>query len=121
MRWTLILTAIYNCFGVLLFIPVLSIGRRLTGIPAAHPFYLWLVTIWIGSFAVLYARLAITRHSDRSFLIVAIIGKFAFWSLTFLFWLAGDFRGIAPLVASGDFITAILFALWLWQIRNVDN
>lgn len=121
MRWTLILTAIYNLFGVLLFIPVLSVGRRLIGLPGAHPFYLWLVTIWIGSFAVLCVRLAIEGRSDRSFLIVAVIGKFAFWSLTFLFWLVGDFRGIAPLVASGDLITAVLWAIWLWQTRNAEN
>src|SRR6266487_5429762 len=96
MQWTLVLTAIYNVFGILLFIPVLTIGRRLTGLPAAHPFYLWLVTIWIGSFAVLYVWLAVQRQSDRAFLIIAVIGKFAFWSLMLIFWLAGDFRGVAP-------------------------
>ncbi|HEV8619376.1 MAG TPA: hypothetical protein VGQ70_07790 [Candidatus Udaeobacter sp.] len=40
MRWTLFLAAIYNGFGVLLFLPLLSLGRRITGIPGAHPFYL---------------------------------------------------------------------------------
>src|SRR5207249_3035850 len=100
MRWTLVLTAIYNLFGVLLFLPPLSMGRRLIGLPDAHPFYLWLVTIWIGSFAVLYVWLAITGRPDRAFLIIAVIGKFAFWSLNLIFWLAGDFPGVAPLVAS---------------------
>jgi hypothetical protein len=121
MRWTLVLTAIYNVFGVLIFCPLLSIGRRLIGLPDAHPFYLWLVTIWIGSFAVLYVWVALKRSSDRAFLIIAVIGKFAFWSLNFIFWLAGDFPVIAPVVALGDLITAILFAWWLWETRSASN
>lgn len=121
MRWTLILTGIYNVFGVLLFIPLLSIGRRLIGIPDAHPFYLWLVTIWIGSFALLYVWVAVTRRPDRAFIMIAFIGKFAFWGLTLIFWLIGDFRVIAPIVASGDLITAILFARWLWKTRSLSS
>lgn len=118
MRWTLVLTAIYNVFGVLLFLPLLSLGRRLIGLPDAHPFYLWLVTIWIGSFAVVYVWLAVTRRPDRAFLVIAVTGKFAFWSLNVIFWLAGDFPMIAPVVALGDLITAILFAWWLWKTRS---
>jgi hypothetical protein len=121
MRWTLIATAIYNVFGVLLFIPLLSIGRRLIGIPDAHPFYLWLVTIWIGSFAVLYVWAAAKQRSEKAFLIIAIVGKFAFWSLTLIFWLIGDFRVIAPIVASGDLITAIFFVRWLWKTRSLSS
>ena len=121
MRWTLVLTAIYNAFGVLLFVPLLTIGRRLVGLPGAHPFYLWLVTIWIGSFAILYVWIAVKGRSDRAFLIIAVIGKSAFWSLNTVFWLAGDFPVRAPLVASGDLITAILFAWWLWQTRISRN
>lgn len=118
MRWTLVLTAIYNVFGVLLFFPLMSFGRRLIGLPDAAPFYLWLVTIWIGSFAVMYVWLAATRRPDRAFLIIAVTGKFAFWSLNVIFWLTGQFPVIAPLVALGDLITAILFAWWLWQTRT---
>jgi hypothetical protein len=121
MCWTLVLTAIYNVFGVLLFFPLLSFGRRLVGLPDAPPFYLWLVTIWIGSFAVMYVWLAATKRPDRAFLIIAVTGKFAFWSLNVIFWLAGKFPVIAPLVASGDLITAILFAWWLWKTRSSRN
>src|SRR6185436_14508248 len=122
MRWTLVLTAIYNVFGVLLFFPLLSVGRRILGLPDAHPFYLWLVTVWIGSFAVLYVWLAVTRRSERAFLIIAVIGKFTFWSLNLIFWLTGDFPVIAPIVASGDLITAVLFAYWLWNtVRSNDS
>ena len=121
MRWTLVLTAIYNVFGVLLFFPLLSIGRRLIGLPDAHPFYLWLVTIWIGSFAVIYVWVAVTGRPDRAFLIIAVVGKFAFWSLNLIFWLTGDFPVIAPVVALGDLITAILFAWWLWKTRSATN
>jgi hypothetical protein len=121
MRGTLIATAIYNAFGVLLFIPVLSIGRRLIGITDAHPFYLWLVTISIGSFGGLYVWVAAKKRSETAFLIVAVIGKFAFWSLNLTFWLIGDFRVIAPIVASGDLITAVLFATWLWQARGLKD
>ena len=118
MRWTLVLTAIYNVFGVLLFFPLLTVGRRLIGLPDAHPFYLWLVTIWIGSFAVIYVWLAATKRPDRAFLIIAVTGKFAFWSLNVIFWLAGELPVIAPAVALGDLITAILFAWWLWKTRS---
>lgn len=113
MRGTLFATAIYNVFGVLLFIPLLTFGRRLIGIPDAHPFYLWLVTIWIGSFGILYLWLGITARSERAFLIIAAIGKFAFFGLMLSYWLAGDFLVAAPLVASGDLICALLFTYWL--------
>src|SRR6267378_1110926 len=75
MRWTLLATAVYNMFAVLLFIPLLSVGRGIIGLPSAHPFYLWLITIWIGSFGVLYAWLGVTGRSERAFLIIAAIGK----------------------------------------------
>ena len=120
MRWTLVLTAIYNVFGVLLFIPLLRIGRQLIGLPNAHPFYLWLVTIWIGSFAVLYVWLALVRRPDRAFIAIAAIGKFAFFGLNVAFWLAGDFRVIAPIVSSGDLTTAVLFFWWLWKRSNLN-
>ena len=118
MRWTLLATTVYNAFGVLLFIPLLSLGRELVGLPGAHPFYLWLVTIWIGSFGVLYLWVAVIGRSDPAFLIIAAVGKFSFFSLMFIFWLAGDFPGTAPLVATGDLITAILFTAWLWKTRR---
>ena len=118
MRWTLVLTAIYNTFGVLLFLPVVSLGRRLVGLPDAHPFYLSLVTIWIGSFAILYVWLAVTGRPDRAFIIIAATGKFAFFSLNVIFWLAGDFKFVAPIVSCGDLITAILFTWWLWMRRT---
>jgi hypothetical protein len=118
MRWTLVLTAIYNLLGVLLFFPLLSIGRRIIGLPDAHPFYLWLVTVWIGSFAVVYVWIAVTKRPERALLIIAVTGKFVFWILNLIFWLAGDFPVIAPLVAVGDLITAILFAAWLWKTRT---
>ena len=121
MRWTLLASAVYNGFGVLIFIPLLSVGRRLVGLPNAHPFYLWLVAIWIGSFGVMYVWLAITAVSDRAFLIVAATGKFAFWGLNLIFWIAGDFPASAPLVACGDLIGAILFTIWLCKTRNSEG
>lgn len=119
MRWTLFGTTIYNAFGVVVFIPLLTFGRTLIGIPGAHPFYLWLVTIWIGSFGVLYLWLGVTGRPDRAFLIIAAIGKFSFFSLMLSYWLAGDFPAIAPVVASGDLICSLLFAYWL--LKNPDS
>jgi hypothetical protein len=121
MRWTLISTAVYNMFGVLIFIPLISFGRKLIGLPDAHPFYLWLVTIWIGSFGALYIWVAWTARPERAFLMIAAIGKFAFWSLNFIFWLRGDFPAVAPLVASGDLITSLIFAWWLWKTRGSNT
>lgn len=118
MRWTLAATTVYNLLGVLVFIPLISFGRELLGWPGAHLFYLWLVTIWIGSFGVLYGWLAAIGRSDPAFLIIAAIGKFAFFSLNCIFWTIGDFPFTAPLAASGDLITAILFTVWLWKTRS---
>jgi hypothetical protein len=118
MRGILLASAVYNAFGVLVFIPLLSIGRRLIGIPDAPGFYLWLVTIWIGSFGVLYCWLGATGRPDRAFLIIAATGKFAFWSLTVVYWWSGDFPAIAPLVASGDLIGAIAFTWWLAKTND---
>lgn len=115
MRWTLFATTFYNALGVLLFIPLLSFGRTLIGIPGAHPFYLWLVTMWIGSFGILYLWLGVTGRSDRAFLIIAAIGKSSFFGLMFAYWLVGDFPVIAPVVALGDLICALLFTYWLWK------
>jgi hypothetical protein len=113
MRWILLASTVYNGFGVLVFIPLLSIGRRLMGVPDAPGFYLWLVTIWIGSFGVLYCWLGLTGRSDRAFFIIAAIGKFAFWSLTFVYWWSGHFPVTAPLLALGDLAGAVAFTWWL--------
>ena len=121
MRWTLLATAGYNMFGVLIFVPLLSIGRKLLGLPGAHPFYLWLVTIWIGSFGVLYVWVAVTARSERAFIMIAAIGKFGFWSLMLIYWCRGDFPVVAPLVATGDLISALLFAWWLWKTRGSEQ
>lgn len=121
MRGTLVATAVYNVFGVLVFIPLLTIGRRLIGLPDAHPFYLWLVTIWIGSFGALYVWVAVTARPDRAFVMIAAIGKLAFWSLNFIFWLRGDFPLTAPVTASGDLITSLIFVAWLWKTRASDT
>ena len=113
LRWILLASTVYNAFGVLVFMPLLSIGRRLIGIPDAPGFYLWLVTIWIGSFGVLYCWLGLTGRPDRAFFIIAAIGKFAFWSLTIVYWWFNGFPAIAPFVASGDLIGAVAFTWWL--------
>ena len=116
-RRVLLASFFYNMVGVLVFFPWLTLGRRLIGFPEAHFFYLSLVTIWIGSFGVLYLWLAITARDERGFLIIASIGKFAFWTLTVVFWLIGDFPIITPIVALGDLIGAITFTWWLLRTR----
>ena len=116
-RAVLFASFFYNMIGVLVFFPGTTLGRRLIGFPEAHPFYLSLVSIWIGSFGVLYLWYARTGRSDRGFLLIALIGKFGFWGLTFVFWLIGDFPVIAPIVALGDLIGAIAFTRWLLVSR----
>ena len=117
-RLVLLASFIYNMFGALVFFPTIILGRRLLGLPVAHPFYLSLVTIWIGSFGILYLWLAITARDERGFLLIALIGKFAFWTLTFVFWLKGDFPSITPIVALGDFIGAAFFLRWLLRTHD---
>jgi uncharacterized YccA/Bax inhibitor family protein len=121
MRWTLLATAVYNAFGALIFIPLISFGRKLIGLPDAHPFYLWLVTIWIGSFGVLYVWVAVTARPERAFLMIAAIGKFGLFCLMLIFWLKGDFPLAAPLVAAGDLISALIFSWWLWKTRGSNT
>ena len=116
-RAVLFASFFYNMIGVLVFFPSITLGRRLIGFPEAHPFYLSLVTIWIASFGILYLWYARTGRSDRGFLLIALIGKFGFWGLTFVFCLIGDFPVIAPIVALGDLIGAIGFTRWLLVSR----
>jgi uncharacterized membrane protein HdeD (DUF308 family) len=117
-RGVLFASFFYNLFGVLVFFPTITLGRRLVGVPDAHAFYLCLVTIWIGSFGILYLWLAKTARPERGFLIIAAIGKFGFWTLTFAFWLAGEFPIVTPIVALGDFIGAAVFTRWLLRTRG---
>lgn len=116
-RGVLLASFFYNMVGALVFFPTITIGRRLVGFPEAPLFYLSLVTIWIGSFGVLYLWLARTGRDERGFLIIAAIGKFAFWTLTVVFWLIGEFPVITPIVALGDLIGAITFTWWLLRTR----
>ena len=59
--------------------------------------------------------------SGAGFLMIAAIGKFGLFCLMLIFWLQGDFPIAAPLVATGDLISALIFSWWLWKTRGSNT
>ena len=118
MRRALLATALMNVFGALCFVPSITAGRELAGLPPAHPFYLWILAIWIGGFGLVYLWLGLTGSPDRAFLAIAAIGKLSFWALLLVYCLAGDLPALAPLLGLGDLFFGIIFVAWLWRARS---
>ena len=117
MRRALLATAAMNLFGAVSFLPAVRTGRELVGMPPTHPFYLWLLSIWVGAFGLVYLWLGLTGRPDRAFLTIGAIGKLSFWALLFAYWLAGDVPPAAPVAALGDLFFGLLFVTWLWRTR----
>ena len=119
MRFVLLVTAIMNMFGAMLFLPFITFFRDFYGFPAAvHPLYLWIIAAWIFLFGACYFWLGINGGRERLFLFIAATGKLTFVVVMFVYWLKDEIPLMAALASLADLFFAIIFAAWLWQNRN---
>jgi len=118
-RRVLLVTAVMNILGAAIFAPPLTAARHLIGVPEpGHPFYGWILALWILFFGLGYLRLAFAKTPERLFVQLGAAGKASFFLLLAAFWLGGDLPILVPLSALPDLLFAILFALWLYQTRR---
>ena len=119
-RRTLIATGLMNLAGALTFVPSFPALRTFARLPdPGHPFYGWLLSLWILFFGLAYLCLAFAITPERLLLYVGAAGKASVSLLLVTFRLFGDLPGSAPLAGSSDLLFAVLFSLWLYQTRNV--
>lgn len=118
MKRALLATGLMNLFGSVSFLPFVTSIRRSTGLPEAHPFFLWLLALWIAGFGAVYLSLGISGRIDRSFLTIGAFGKLSFALLLIAFWLSGDFPLSAPFFGLADLFFGALFAFYLWTTHR---
>lgn len=115
----MVLTAVVNGLGALLFVPAAMALRQFAGLSVhAHPFYLAVIGSFILIFGCAYLWVGITGRADALFLSVAAAGKLAFFTLTVVYWVLGDLPAEVPLAASSDLILALTFFSWLVVARH---
>src|SRR6185369_9056467 len=59
MRYALFVTGPVNFLGALIFMPPFASLRSQFTLPEPHPFYLWILSIWIFAFGCCYLYMAI--------------------------------------------------------------
>ena len=113
---TLLATAAMNIAGFVSFLPQFPAARALSGLPeAGHPFYAWLIAVWILLFGIAYGRLAFLDTPERLFVQVGAAGKAAFFFLVLALTIQGHLPAWAPLAGVPDLVFAVLFWLRLSQ------
>ncbi len=122
MRLAFLATAAMNMVGALTFAPPVTIIRETFNLPnQAHPFYLWIISIWIFAFGLCYLWLGITGRREKLFVVIAAIGKLSFVALLFGYALSGEIPLLTALSGLGDLFFGIVFLAWLWQTRDDDG
>lgn len=118
MRRLLLACGPMNLLGALAFSPPLAPLRQHIPLPAADPFYLWILSSWILAFGVAFFHQGWTGRPNRMVLTLAVWGKLTFvlqvtilairdsWSLPL--WLQ---------LGLPDLVCALAFAWWLWWPR----
>lgn len=105
-------TAFWNLGGAIgfLFPP----AGRMAGFPLpVSPFYSWFVACVILIFGGAYAWMARQQHIPRPLLVVAGLGKAAFFLTSLVSWLLGEIPLLTFISTGGDLIFALIFAWWL--------
>lgn len=114
MRIAMLATAVMNLAVAPALLPVGAPLRELAGLPAqGEPVYLAMVAMFVALFGVGYLWTALTGRPDRTFILVAGLGKIAFVALLLGYWLFGALSFRAPLAASPDLVFGVLFLRWL--------
>jgi hypothetical protein len=82
------------------------------------PFGLWVIASWILIFGVGYAWLSVQPKPENLFVAVAAACKVAIAIFFFIFWSTGELPLISLFTGCVDFLFAIIFIFWLFQIRQ---
>lgn len=115
-RYCLLVTAIFNLFGTISFLPPVYYPMvNILGLPEATPFGLWVIASWIFIFGAGYAWMFVTAKPERLFVGVAAACKITIALCFCIFWLTGDFPLISLFVGCSDFLLAGIFIFWLLQ------
>lgn len=113
MRYALFATVPVNFLGAAIFLPPYPEFRTQFTLPEPHPFYLWILAVWIFVFGCCYLFMAVTESRDRIFIATGAMGKLSFSVLLIAYAAAGT----VPIstAASGlvDLVLAIIFIVWL--------
>ncbi|HEY8514570.1 MAG TPA: hypothetical protein VIS07_03545 [Candidatus Binatia bacterium] len=119
LRVALLATAVMNVAAAPAFLPAgESLRVRLGFPPGGEPFYLVLSGLFVLLFGLGYLWSGVTGRADRTFLLVAGVGKCAFFLLLAGFWLAGALPSRAPLLGVADLVFGVLFLGWLASGRT---
>jgi len=119
MKTVLLITAVMNVFGAILFVPFVPFFRGFYGLPNnVHPLYLWIIASWIFFFGLCYLWLAITERREPLFLIIGAAGKISFSFLMVIYWLSGELPAIAAAGSLFDLFCGLFFLYYLWQTKN---
>lgn len=122
MRIALLATGLMNMGGAILFMPIFPRLREFNGLPnAAHPLYLWIISIWIFLFGVGYLWLGLTGKRERLFLLIGAGGKLSFFGLLVVYWANGELPAQAAIGGLADLFFGLIFLYWLWQTRRGEN
>ncbi len=113
MKSTLYISFILNTLGAITFAPAFPGLFALTGLPAAHPLYMWMISLWIFAFGIGYLWMALTNRPDKIFIAVGAFGKFSFFALIAFFSLSGTLPMAAISSGLGDLALSLIFAYWL--------
>ena len=118
MRLALFASVPVNFMGAVVFMPPFPGLRAQLMFPETHPFYLWILSIWIFAFGCSYLFMAVTERRDRIFAATAAIGKLSFSVLL----IAYAMKGTVPVstAASGlvDFTLGSIYLVWVVTTRN---
>lgn len=117
-RYLLAATVLLNLGGAIALAPPIYGSGGSSGLPHAHPFYLWTLSSWTLIFGVGYFWLALTAKPERLFIAVAAAAKLAIAVLLFAFWRVGDLPLTAVFVGCADLFFAIAFIYWLLQTHE---
>ena|SRR5687768_16407213 len=115
-RISLIATFFMNMCGALMFVPGFRFFRELGGLPEpGNPFYLWILSIWIFFFGVLYLFLAFAETREKFFVLIGALGKSSFAVLLAVLAFAGQLPFRAALVGLADLVIAAIFFIWIFK------
>jgi hypothetical protein len=77
-----------------------------------------ILAIWIFFFGIFYLRLAFSKTPERFFVFIGALGKTSFAILLMVLAFSGELPMKAAFAGVGDLLIAIIFFVWLYQIRE---